>query len=60
LRMSETVVCTATHPVDLADGRSLAPGQSADDVSVTNHHNKALVEGGSLTVLSHQKKEVEK
>lgn len=50
--MAETVVCTAAHPVDLADGRSLAPGESADDVSINNAHNKVLVDGGDLVVLA--------
>jgi hypothetical protein len=43
-------VNTATHPVDLDDGRVLAPGESADiDKQRLSTREKALVEGGQLT-----------
>ena len=45
-----TVVCTATHAVDLDDGRSLAPGETATDVDTSNAHNRGLVIDGSLYV----------
>lgn len=45
-----TVVCTATHAVDLDDGRSLAPGETAYDVDTSNAHNRGLVIDGSLNV----------
>lgn len=50
-----TVVCTATHPVDLDDGTSLGPGQKAEDVDTSNTHNKALISTGALTVIDDDK-----
>lgn len=49
--MSDSVINIATHPVDLSDGRTLAPGEDATDVAM-NSHNKALVDAGSLRVVS--------
>jgi hypothetical protein len=46
-----TVVCTATHAVDLDDGRSLAPGETAYDLDIDKEHNNTLVTDGSLTVV---------
>lgn len=45
-----TVVCTATHAVDLDDGRSLAPGEVAYEVDTSTPHNRGLVIDGSLNV----------
>jgi hypothetical protein len=45
-----TVVCTAPHAVDLADGRTLAPGETAVDVDTSDAHNRGLVLDGSLGV----------
>lgn len=45
-----TVVCTATHAVDLDDGRSLAPGETAYEVDTDHPHNRGLVIDGSLVV----------
>lgn len=46
----ETVVCTATHPVDLDDGRSLPPGETAD-IDEKNAVNAALLDAGQLCVV---------
>lgn len=46
----ETVKNTGTHPVDLADGRPLAPGETAPDVDTTDSHNADLIESGLITV----------
>lgn len=45
-----TVVCVATHAVDLDDGRSLAPGTTAYDVDTSNPHNRNLVIDGLINV----------
>lgn len=45
-----TVVCVATHAVDLDDGRSLAPGETAYDVDTSSPHNRGLVIDGALYV----------
>lgn len=37
----------ATHPIDLADGRMLAPGQSAD-IDPAEPHHRILVDAGLL------------
>lgn len=39
---------TSDHPVDLADGRVLAPDETAD-VDVDEPHNAAAVRSGNLT-----------
>jgi len=44
-----TVVCTAAHPTDLDDGRSLAPGESADNIDIDK--NQDAVDAGHLTVV---------
>lgn len=46
----ETVVCVATHPIDLADGRSLEPGERAASIDVNDPYNAQLIEAGSLLV----------
>lgn len=46
----ETVVCVASHPVDLADGRSLEPGEVADGIDVNDPHNAQLVESDAILV----------
>lgn len=43
---------TTTYPVTLSDGRSLGPGETADDVALGNAHNKALSEAGDITELN--------
>lgn len=45
-----TVVCTSTHPIDLDDGRELAPGQTVEEVDLDHPHNRTLVLDGSLVV----------
>lgn len=45
-----TVTNTTIYPVDLADGRSLAPGESADDIDTNLPHHRALVLDGDLRV----------
>lgn len=46
-----TVVCTSSHPVDLPDGRSLAPGETAEDIDTKEPSVKDLVLDGHLNVL---------
>lgn len=45
-----TVLNVAGYPVDLDDGRTLAPGQSLDDVDAGKPHNRVLVLSGALLV----------
>lgn len=45
------VVNTATHPIDLSDGRMLGPGETAEDVDTDHEHQRALVLDGHLVVL---------
>lgn len=45
-----TVVCTATHPIDIDTGQTLSPGESAVDVDTTHPHNAALILDRSLVV----------
>jgi hypothetical protein len=45
------VVCTASHAVDLDTGRSLEPGEIAEDVDTDHPHNRGLILDGSLAVL---------
>jgi hypothetical protein len=47
---TDTVKNTGTHPVDLADGRPLAPGETATDVDLNDPHNADLEEQGLLSV----------
>jgi len=54
--MGSTVVCTASHPVDLDDGRSLPPGVTAEDVDLELGTNQQLVDDGLLTVLGGEAK----
>ena len=44
------VLCTASHPVDLSDGRTLAPGEVAEDVDTEHPHQRGLVLDGHLLV----------
>lgn len=46
-----TVVCTATHPVDLDDGTTLGPGQTMEGVDTNHPHNRGLVIDGAITVV---------
>ena len=46
--MGSKVVCTATHPVDLDDGRSLPPGETADNVDLSIESNASLLEAGQI------------
>lgn len=48
--MTTQVKCVSSHAEDLADGRSLAPGEVAN-ADLTEAHNTALVEDGKLLVL---------
>lgn len=50
--MSGTVIGTASHPVDLSDGRSVAPGETVADVDTTHPHQRALIVNGDLAVSS--------
>lgn len=43
--------CTSTHPIDLASGRVLAPGESAD-LDPHDPHHAALIADGSLMALA--------
>lgn len=45
-----TVLCTSSHQVDLADGRALAPGETATDVDTDHPHTRSLVLDGHLLV----------
>lgn len=45
-----TVINTSTHPVDLSTGRSLAPGETAEEVDTEHPHQRALVIDGHLRV----------
>jgi hypothetical protein len=45
------VINSTSHPVDLDTGRSLAPGEVAEDVDTEETHNRVLVAEGLLTVL---------
>ena len=44
------VLCTSSHPVDLSDGRTLAPGEVAEDVDTEHPHQRGLVLDGHLLV----------
>lgn len=46
-----TVLNVAGHPIDLDDGRTLAPGEQAEEVDTTHPHNRVLVVEGLATVL---------
>lgn len=50
MTQTETVKNTGTHPVDLADGRPLAPGESAVNVDVDDAHNADLIEQGLVGI----------
>lgn len=41
-------VAALNHPVDVADGRTLAPGEAITDLDLDDPHNAALVEDGAL------------
>lgn len=47
----ETVKNVGSHPVDLSDGRTLGPGETAEDVATGNTHNKDLIDQGHLRVV---------
>lgn len=47
----ETVKSISAHPIDLDDGRQLGPGETAQDVSLHNAHNKALLDDGHIAVV---------
>lgn len=49
--MSGTVIGTATYPVDLSDGRQVAPGETVPDVDLDHPHQRGLVTDGHLTVV---------
>lgn len=54
----ETYKLVLTHPQDLASGRVLAPGETAE-LSASDErdpHNAALIEDGALIVVKKQKK----
>lgn len=45
------MLCSATHPIDLSDGRPLAPGEVAEDIDTDDPHQRALILDGHLLVL---------
>lgn len=45
------VLNVTTHAIDLDDGRTLAPGETADDIKEGNRHNKTLIEQGLILVV---------
>lgn len=54
------VLNTASHPVDLSDGRTLAPGEVADDIDTDHPHQRSLVLDGHLLVQEGLKPRVRK
>lgn len=44
------VLNVAGHPIDLDDGRTLAPGEEAEDVDTDHPHNRAVIVRGLATV----------
>lgn len=40
--------CVSTRPIDLADGRPVAPGERVRNLDVDAEHNQALVDAGVL------------
>lgn len=47
--MPDRAYNTLTHPIDLADGRTLAAGELAD-VELTDPHNATLLADGALAI----------
>ncbi len=45
-----TVLNVVGHPIDLDDGRTLAPGEEVDGVDTDQPHNRALVVNGHVLV----------
>lgn len=45
-----TVFNSKSYPVDLADGRTLAPSETAEDIDLDAEHNRNLVLDGTITV----------
>lgn len=45
-----TVLNVAGHPIDLNDGRTLAPGEEADGVDTDHPHNRALAVNQHIVV----------
>jgi hypothetical protein len=58
-RSAQTVLCTASHDVTLDDGRTLRPGDQADDIDTSSDHNAALVEDGHLSVVNDKRESAE-
>lgn len=50
MKSTGTVLCTSSHVIDLADGRSLAPGEVAEDIDTGDPHVRDLVLSGQLYV----------
>ena len=48
------ILNVASHPVDLDDGRTLAPGEEAT-VDTDDLHNKVLIDQGSILVMADEK-----
>lgn len=40
--------CVSTHPIDLADGRPVAPGDRVRNLDTSDEHNQRLVDEGAL------------
>jgi hypothetical protein len=49
------VLNSANRPVDLDDGRTLAPGEEAKKVDLAHPHNKTLIEQGLVLQVSEPK-----
>lgn len=45
-----TVLCTSTHAIDLADGRTVGPGEVVEKVDTNDPHVRDLVLSGHLYV----------
>jgi len=45
-----TVLNVAGHPVDLDNGRTLAPGESVEDIDTGKPHNRVLVVSRQILV----------
>jgi hypothetical protein len=45
----------AGHPIDLDTGRSLAPGEEAEDVNAAHPHNQALIARGQAVASTTRK-----
>lgn len=49
------VLNVSGHPIDLNDGRTLAPGEEADGVDIDHPHNQSLLDSGHVVHVKEQK-----